>query len=71
MIAFAGWMSLERGRNLGQYERAIIDYSEAIRLNPQDSIAYYNRGLAYHHLEQDEQAIKDFDEAIRLGFYYM
>ena len=30
--------------NLGQYERAIQDYDEAIRLNPQVAMLYYNRG---------------------------
>ena len=29
-------------------ERAIQDFDEAIRLNPQLAIAYYSRGLAYH-----------------------
>ena len=33
--------------SLGQYERAIKDYDEAIRLNPQDANAYYNRSVAY------------------------
>ncbi|MFC2122097.1 tetratricopeptide repeat protein [Bacteroidota bacterium] len=50
----------------GEYEKAIEDYSEAIRLYPQDFAAYYNRGLAYSDLEQFERAIEDYDEAIRI-----
>ena len=32
----------------GEYDRAIEDYNEAIRLNPKDADAYYNRGYAYN-----------------------
>ena len=30
-----------------QYNQAIVDFDEAIRLDPQYANAYYNRGLAY------------------------
>ena len=49
-----------------QYERAIKDFGEAIRLNPQAD-AYYNRGVANRALGYFEPAMKDFDEAIRLN----
>ena len=52
--------------NIGQYERAIQDYDEAIRLNPLDADASYNRGIAYSHLGQSEQYegdIQIYDEA--------
>ena len=39
---------------------------EAIRINPQDAMAYYNRGSMYRQLGQYERAIQDHDEAIRL-----
>ena len=32
--------------NSGKYEKAIQDYSKAIKLNPQGAKAYYNRGVA-------------------------
>lgn len=53
--------------NLGQYQRAVEDYDQAIRLNPQDATAYSNRGAAYRGLGQHERAIEDLDEAIRLN----
>jgi tetratricopeptide (TPR) repeat protein len=51
---------------LGQYQRAIEDYTEAIRLKPDDAEAYYNRGNAYANLGQQPRAIEDYTEAIRL-----
>ena len=50
----------------GEFERAIKDYDEAIRMNPKYTAAYDNRGLAYKHKGDSERAIKDFDEAIEL-----
>ena len=51
----------------GEYESAIADYREAIRINPNDANIYYNRGTAKYHLGQYEFAITDFDEAIRIN----
>ena len=53
-------------RNLGQSQRAIQDYDEAIRLNPEFIEAYYSRGSIYDNLGQPHRAIQDYDEAIRL-----
>jgi len=53
----------------GQYQQAIEDYNEAIRLEVDDaflSFAYSLRGFAYSGLLQHQRGIKDFDEAIRL-----
>ena len=41
----------------GDYRKAIESYDEAIRLNPQDAIAYNSRGNAYAGLGQYERAI--------------
>ena len=53
--------------NQGQYRLAVEANSEAIRIDPQYTDAYYNRGLAYILLGQYHQATKDFDEAISLN----
>lgn len=55
--------------DLGNHYGAISDYSEAIRLNPNDpdntSIYYYNRGRAKADLEDKNGALIDYTEAIR------
>ena len=44
----------------------IADYSEAIRLDPQDAVAYNNRGYAYSTLEHYPEALADLSRAIEL-----
>ena len=51
---------------LGDYRGAIADYTRAIRLKPDDALAYLNRGVAKVQLGQHFAAIADFDTAIRL-----
>jgi tetratricopeptide (TPR) repeat protein len=51
---------------LRQYQRAIQDYNEAIRLKP-DVLAYDSRGVAYVGLGQYERAIADYNEALRIN----
>ena len=51
----------------GEYESAIADYSEAIRINPNDATVYYNRGTSSYRIGRYESAIADFDEAIRIN----
>jgi lipoprotein NlpI len=46
--------------------RAIKDYDEAIRLDPKDVWAFFNRASARSQLKEYDRAIKDYDEAIRL-----
>jgi tetratricopeptide (TPR) repeat protein len=47
--------------NLGQHQRAIDNFSEAIRLNPDCVDAYYNRGIIYLR-----QGNKDFAVMMRV-----
>jgi Flp pilus assembly protein TadD len=49
-----------------QYEAAVADYTEAIRLKPDDSNAYMCRGGSYAGLKRYEMAISDYTEGIRL-----
>src|SRR5262249_38602588 len=47
------------------YDRAVADYSEAIRLKS-DPDTFYNRAIAYQKKGDLDRAIADYDEAIRL-----
>ena len=50
----------------GQYDRAIGDYTDHIRLKPDHAKAFYNRGIAHASKRQYDRAIRDFGEALRL-----
>ncbi len=50
----------------GEVERAIEDYDQTIRLNPNSAGAYNNRGYAYRQKGEVERAIKDYDRAIQI-----
>ena len=57
---------LFRSGRKGDYERAIADFNEAIRLDPKDAAAYRNRGFAWKSKGDYDRAIADYNEAIRL-----
>ena len=49
------------------YEKAVADYAEAIKLQPQNIDYYRRRGMTnYYSLEKYDAAIADFTEMIRL-----
>ena len=50
----------------GRMFKTVADYSETIRLDPNNATAYGNRGMAYYGNSELDRAIADFDEAIRL-----
>jgi tetratricopeptide (TPR) repeat protein len=52
---------------LGQYQKAIADFTEAIRLNPKYANAYQNRAAAYRALGQTAQADEDLAKAVALS----
>jgi tetratricopeptide (TPR) repeat protein len=64
------WAFVGRGwghhRN-GDYDRAIADYTEAIRLDPGLALAYNNRGFAYSAKGDNDRAIADYDQAIKIN----
>ena len=63
---FRGTVRIE----IDQYEEAIDDFDEVIRLRPEDADAFYYRGFAKVQLERMEKGpttgVADLDEAIRL-----
>ena len=54
----------------GDFDAAIMDFTEAIRLDPKDAGAFYNRGVAYDQKRDFDAGIKDLTEAIRLDPNY-
>ena len=59
---YRGW-SYHR---LGQNDKAIEDFTQAIKLDPDFARAYNNRGVIYNDLQQYDKAIPDFTQAIAL-----
>ena len=49
----------------GDYEGAINNYDQALRLKPNFPIAYYHRGIAKRDLGQYSEATSDFDQALQ------
>jgi tetratricopeptide (TPR) repeat protein len=62
-ISTGGRVSVEQAQI---YDRAIADYTQAIRFDPHDAGAYDFRGIAYADKGDFDQAIADFTQAIRL-----
>jgi tetratricopeptide (TPR) repeat protein/tRNA A-37 threonylcarbamoyl transferase component Bud32 len=56
--------------NKKDYDKAIQDYNEAIRLDPNYAYAFHNRGLAWYNKKDYHKAIHDYTEAIRLDPKY-
>jgi len=64
------WGQVSRGDSYaeeGQYDMAIQEYDEAIRLERNYGDAYYKRGLAYEALGKTIEAERDFAKAKELG----
>jgi tetratricopeptide (TPR) repeat protein len=51
----------------GEYDHAIHDFDDALRLNPNDGASYGLRGAAYLGKGDFDAAIRDLDDAIRLN----
>lgn len=50
----------------GEYEKAIVEYSAAIELNPKDAAFHNNRGNAFYMLKRYEEAVDDYNNALSL-----
>lgn len=51
----------------GRYAEAIMDFDEAIRLNPKNEYTFANRGNYKARIGRYDEALADYDEAIRLN----
>jgi len=49
------------------YDKAIADHNQAIRLSPNDAVFYAGRGVVYNEKKDYDKAIADFNQAIRLS----
>ena len=61
---------LDRGITLasqGEFGSAIADFTEAIRLDPNNAAAYFNRALAYAHKGDYDRAIADYSQALAVA----
>ena len=56
---------------LGQVDRAIEIYADAIKLNPNNTYTYNNRGAAYGSKNSFDRAIADYTRAIELNPNYV
>lgn len=50
-----------------EHDKAIADYTEALKINPQYREAYNNRGNAYRGKREHDNAIADYDAAIKIA----
>jgi tetratricopeptide (TPR) repeat protein len=63
------WAFFNRGNAYAEKndnDRAIVEYSEAIRLDPKFTVAFTNRGNAYMAKKEYDRAIADYDRSIRI-----
>lgn len=64
------WAFINRGVGYaakGQFDRAIQDHDQAIKLNPGQIDAYLNRGFAYLGKSDFDRAIQSYDQVIKLN----
>lgn len=57
--------------NKGAFDRAIVDFTKAIELDPKMALPYYNRGDIYRAKGEYDKAIADFNTALKLDPKYV
>ena len=51
-----------------EYDKAIVEYTQALRLDPNYTLAYNDRSYIYGEIKKDyDRAIADYTQAIRLN----
>ncbi len=50
-----------------KYQNVIEDFNRALKINPQFTEAYHNRGVVYLKQEKYQQAIEDFNRVIQIN----
>ena len=54
----------------GQYDQALKEFNQALKLKPNDPALYDLRGVALRGKGQDDQALQDFNQALQLDPKY-
>ncbi len=52
---------------LSEYNKAINDFTTAIKMAPRDTRVYTNRGLTYRMLKKYDESLKDFNKSLELN----
>ncbi len=68
---FALYMRGEGWLRKGEWDNAIKDFTECIRLDPNIKEGYNSRGIAWKGKKDYEKAVADYNEAIRLDPKYV
>jgi tetratricopeptide (TPR) repeat protein len=66
VVAIAHYNRALAYRRTGDSDRAIADFTSAIRINPSLYAAYNDRGLAFLQKGENDRAIADFNAAIKV-----
>jgi len=65
-IELNGMWSLQEPKKIQSYEKAIADFTQSIRLDPGNAVAYTERGITYQQKGDFDKALADLTQAIRL-----
>jgi tetratricopeptide (TPR) repeat protein len=57
----------EQHHALGEYHAALQEYGKAVRLDPKNSRAWFNRGLVYQEIGVPDLAISEYDMSLTLS----
>ncbi len=52
---------------LGRYEEALLTYDNALELNPDAFVVWFNKGIALTDLGRDKEALQAYDKALELN----
>ena len=51
-------------------DEALASYDEAIKINPDDAVVFYNRGIVLQALQRFDDALDSYDKAISIKSDY-
>jgi tetratricopeptide (TPR) repeat protein len=52
---------------MGNHQRALKDFTNAIKYDPENDRGHANRGLCYRVMKKMDRALQDFNQAINLN----